>query len=232
MNGNDLMVYIIGDKEPGRPGPLPASVGGFVIRELQWFGAPESGALRFSLHFTPDEGIALEGSRFVSVEAEVQTRQSPVRSRGKVIIAPDKRPQLNVTGPQSLEWGWTLLPEDLDAIEAVTPPGDRWRSFTLKISGIVQLSSGTFPVTGSSDFRVPLSEWEDLLRSLGYGVSPAVAQLAGLPATTHPSWADVERRLAPARQALRAGETRRAMTVCLDQFSALADKPYRKQLAP
>ena len=226
MNTNDLIAYLIGDKDPGRPWPSTSVIGTFVIRELHAGGSPGSGALRLSLHFTRNENIPSEGSRFVSIEAEVQTSRAPSQTRGKVDIERDKRPELRVSGTQPLEWEWRLLPADLEAIEAETPPGDRWRYLKLELRGIVQVPAGTFPVAGSSDFRVPLSEWEDLLRSLGYGVAPTSAQLAGVPATTHPSWVDAERRLAHARQALRAGETHLALTNCLDQFSALAAKPY------
>jgi hypothetical protein len=229
LNATDLIVYLIGDKEAGRSGPPFMGIGTFTVRELQANGTPGSGALRLSLLFTRDERIPPEGSRFVSIEAEVHTTRVPPRTRGRVVIEANKRPELQLAGVQSLEWEWRLLPEELDAIEAETSPGDRWRHLRLELRGIVQVPSGTFPATGSSDFRVPLSEWEDLLRSLGYGVAPAAAQLSGLAATAHSSWAEVERRLAPARQALRAGDTHTALTKCLDQFAALAEKPYQAE---
>lgn len=227
MNANDLIIHLIGDKEPGRPWPATAVMGRFLIRELQAAGTPELGALRLALDFARNEATPSEGSRFVCVEAEVRTARLPLQCQGKVTIPVDKRPELHVAGTQPLEWEWRLLPKEVEAIETGTPPGERWRLFKLDVRGIVQTSSGTFSIAGSGDFRLPLSEWEDLLRSLGYGVAPSAAQLAGLAVTKHHTWADAERRLAPARQALRAGETHLALTNCLDQFSALAAKPYR-----
>ena len=82
--------------------------------------------------------------------------------------------------------------------------------------------------SGTGDFRIPLSEWEDLLRSLGYGVPPGAAVLAGLAVIRNPSWADAEGRLDDARPALRAGETHAALTHCLDQFATLADQTHRE----
>jgi hypothetical protein len=229
VNANDLTVYLIGDREEGRPWPASGVAGRFVLRELQWSGAAGSGDLRMSLHFTRAEDKVFEGSRFVWIEVEVETTQIPTRRRGLVTIEREKRPQLHLAGTQSLEWSWRLLPEDVEAIEAGTPPESRWRNFRLNVSGIAQLSSGIFPFTGSSDFRVPLSEWEDLLTALGYTVAPSASQLVGLSVATHPSWAEAERRLAPARQALRAGETYRAMTSCLSEFARLVDKPYKSE---
>ena len=227
MKTNDLIVHLIGDKEPGRTWPPTTVLGTFVIRDLHAGGSPGCGALRLSLHFTRNEDSPSEGTRFVSIEAEVLTAREPSQTRGRIVIERDKRPELRVSGTQPLEWEWRLLPADLEAIEAGTPEGDRWRYFKLELHGIVQVPTGTFPIAGSTDFQVPLSEWEDLLRFLGYGVAPSAAQLAGPAVTAHPSWADAERRLASARQALRTGDTHRAMTDCLNQFSALAAKPYR-----
>jgi hypothetical protein len=226
VNANDLILYLIGDKDTGRLAPASTVLGRFGFRYLQWSGTAGSGALRLDLQFTSDVS-ALAESRFVWLRAEVQNAYIQVRTRGQVTIDADKWPVLQAAGTQSQQWEWRLLPEDIEAIEAETPSTERWRTFKLEVSGMVQIGPEVRPFSGSSNFSVPLSEWEDLLRYLGYGVPPSAANLAGVAVTLHPSWADAQKRLEPARQALRTGDTHRALTLCLDQFAGLAEKPYQ-----
>ncbi len=228
MTGDDVVMYLLGDKEPGRVGAPSTPIGRFVFRDVQAGNRSTSEGLRLNLEFTCVAGAGKAPKWLAWLQARVESARIPPRVCGELVIEANEWPVLGVESNQSLRWEWHLRSDELEKIELETAPGDRWRQFALQVAGIAQLGGEVRRVAASSQFRIPLSEWEDLLRSLGYGVPPTETELAGIAVRQHPSWPEAEHRLAEARRALRAGETHAALTVCLDQFSALADQPYRE----
>jgi hypothetical protein len=131
--------------------------------------------------------------------------------------------------PETIEVGWLLLPEDIEEIEldhGGSGPGAPW-TFQVTVQGLLSGSTGVVAIDGDDTLSIPASNWQNLMRDLGFGLGPGAQTSMSQSTHDHPTWLDAQKRLAGARELLRAGEGRAALAECLSQFEALATLPYR-----
>ena len=168
-----------------------------------------------------------QGTRWIWLEGEFTSARASRRRFGSLLIPTDHLPPLDPGSNWSLQWLWRLTPEEVEAIEAdraADPLSAPY--FYLNVRGIIELDGACHTVEGDGQISVALSDWQQQLVGLGYGIPPSTAGLAGLASTAHPSWVDAGKKLGPAREALRAGDGHQALAKCLGEFEALVTKPY------
>jgi hypothetical protein len=220
MKGNDLQFYV-------KVSPPAASYLGKAIFKHLTADAPNGVKIRLEFSGFNDFFVGGRTPHWVWLNAEVFTQRVPPRMCGRVMIDVNQRPPLQAGAAGDVEWLWALRPEDLEGIEQAHQDAAKSpRYFKVNALGIIQIPEGTFTVTGEGNFEVPVSEWTEYLTSLGYGVPPSLAALLTAGGASHSSWSEAERRLAPARARLRAGEDYVALTSCLGEFEKLVSKPY------
>jgi hypothetical protein len=185
--------------------------------------------VKIRLEFAPYHDFFKGGrtAHWVWLSAEVSNQRVPPRTFGRVTIDVNQRPLLQAEASGEVEWSWALRAEDLEGIEqgrqdALKSPV----SFKAAALGIIQLSEGTFTVTGEGNFEVPVSEWTDYAEALGFGAAPSLTAPASAGGASHPSWREAEKRLKSSRAHLRGGEDYVALTTCLGEFEKLVSKPY------
>jgi hypothetical protein len=128
-----------------------------------------------------------------------------------------------------VSWLWQLLPEDLERIERYRSDNPRLGpTFRFVLSGIVYVVGDGQPqsIAGEGSFQVPLSDWEDYLLALGYGVPLSVSESTTMSFTNHPSWGNAATNLDIARKRLATGDDYLALEACLNQFEAVVTAPY------
>jgi len=199
-------------------------LGRLLSRRIDFENAPRIG-FKLTFDFVPDRSS--QQLSWVSLEGALATQTSLERPLGRLDIPGRARPALDPPGDHGLEWLWLVLPDDLQTIERLR--GNDRRSpvrFQLRVRGIGQMAGSTVGVAGEGTIEVAASDWDGLLGSFGYELpSLATQSIQGL-APEHPSWADALRRLAPAREHLRRGETHAAFRSCLSEFENLVSPAY------
>jgi hypothetical protein len=206
--------------------PGPSYLGKAAFKRLD---ADAPNWIKIRLEFSGYNDFFAGGRKphWVWLTARVSNQRVPPRVFGHVVIDVNQRPPLQVGMAGEVEWLWRLRPEDLEGIEQGQQDGAKSpRYFKVNVEGIVQIPDGTFTVTGEGNFEVPVSEWTEYLTSLGYGVPPSVSSLLAAGGASHTSWLEAEKRLAPARARLCAGEDYIALTACLGEFEKVESKPY------
>ncbi len=194
--------------------------------------SPTAGADPYGLRATFEwiAGKGLEGThqaRWVWLDGEVTSARPSRRRFGSVLVSTDQGlPPLDAGSNWGVTWLWRLTPEDIEAIETdrADPPSPP--SFFLSVRGILELDGSCHMVEGEGQLLVALSDWQQHLTGLGYGIPPSIAGLAESASSKHPSWTDADKRLATAREALRLGDGHGALAKCLGAFEALVTAPY------
>jgi hypothetical protein len=167
------------------------------------------------------------GPRWLYAAAEIWSRQLPTRRIGAIHIDNYDFPTLAGTGRRSVSWDWYVPPEEAEHLErdratnaaAVLP-------LRLRVAGLLRLGEAVIGTAGEGSIDLTAVEWAETLRRLGYATSPSVSALVGQAAGRHGSWAEAERRLSRARQALHAGGEREALAAAFEQFERLVNRPY------
>lgn len=228
MNTASLFLYV-----KGRPNEVrePRDVGRLILVSI----SPETASflgMRLAFESALNSNFLSQHApaHWVSLKAEVWSQTTDPRSYGQIEIDSNHQaPDLSGVDGR-IEWQWLLRSENLEAIHSDRAAlGHGPVRLMLRFDGAFQGKQGVFMVDGRASFEIPLSEWEVSLARLGYGVSPSAAGLIGSASSSDESWRDAGERLARARKHLRAGETREALTACLDAFGAVVHKPYDKK---
>jgi hypothetical protein len=224
MKGTELHLYFSGQS---------TLAGSLTILSLQFEDLPKR--LKIQMQFLP-WGDVLNKAKFhwLWLTAEVSNMKTESRSFGRVLVTSDQLPRVSPPQNSRLEWGWRLLPEELEAIENARADSPKAPlSFRLQARGILQgiteSDSAAVMVAGDGTFEVPVSEWEGYLDQFGYSLAPSAAALAGFGAMLHPSWAEATQRLAKARKHLLAGDDHIALIACLHEFEAVASPTIKPQ---
>jgi hypothetical protein len=131
-------------------------------------------------------------------------------------------------------WRWELHDEDIEAaIAQHALLGVHPFSFVVDITGVAKKIDSTNQAvdivalrSDNSRISISFSEWEGLIKELGYTIPPSTVGLAGLASTEHPSWSEASRRLDDARKQLRAGDDYNALEDCLGVLESLVSRPY------
>jgi hypothetical protein len=225
MPGSDIYIYER-TKDAGRDaGRSSPTLGQLVFRQLEISQPPPSGLLLVVQWIPTRLSGPDSGYRWVWLSGEMRSRRTP-RAFGSVRISVDERPKLDGES-DTLRWHWQLLPDDLEVIERERSASPKAPvSFDLDLTGIVQNAGGAYTVEGDGSPSVAVSDWTDLLASLGYATPPSASTSAGSAVLDHPAWAEAEKKLAKARTLLRTGDTHSALEQALSQFEGLATAPY------
>jgi len=136
-----------------------------------------------------------------------------------------------------IRWIWQLLPEDVELIEttrAAHPESNI--GLLVEIRGIAKVldDRGNYvdvvPIKdGGGQIEIEVSQWESLLKQIGYDVPPSTSGLAGISSLGHSSWQEASNSLQEARSHHRAGEDYSALRQCLSSLEGLIDSPYDKK---
>jgi hypothetical protein len=171
---------------------------------------------------------------WVGVRVEVTSLRLDQRVYGRVLLDLHERSHSlglpNFDHPnREIEWNWCLLPEDLERIERDSSENAKSPlNVRVTVEGTLQVGEQVCLVRGEGSLEIALSDWEAYLKVLGYNLPPSTAELAGRAVVDHPSWEDAARRLAPARNELRAGDGRDALVTSLRQFERVVTAPYSR----
>lgn len=153
---------------------------------------------------------------------------------GRVHNTGDGMMPIGVAGSLPSYWRWELHDDDIErAIAAHAPLGVQPFSFVVEMTGIAKKINGDGQAvdivalrSDNAQMLIALSDWETLIKDMGYAVPPSTAGLAGIASTEHPSWSDAMDRLKDARLQLRAGEDYNALEDCLGVLESLVSRPY------
>jgi hypothetical protein len=221
MKGQDLSLHV---RDPYGP------IGRLIFKSLTAVTSPYKG-LQLEMDFVPWPSFQQVGAvRWLSLTAVVTDQKVEQRTYGRMPIDLNQEaPPVQPVAPGTVRWLWRLLPEDLDRIERFRHDNPRvGPTFRIEVKGIIHAVDSGPPqsVGGEGTFQVPLSDWEDYLISLGYGVPLAVSESTAMSFMNHPSWAAATTNLELARKRLATGDDYLALEACLSQFEAVVTKPY------
>lgn len=229
MRSSSLHLYLE-RREPtsgGRP------VGRLLLGDVSMHPQNKAATLALNLEFFADDAMKSDPpADWVAMSATLRTSNPPTEQVGRVQIEQFQRPPfppLPLNRLTELQWDWRLLPTDVELVERIRgandPSAPIW--LNLEVQGIVTIPEGVRGVYGSAQITIELSLWQRLLTQMGYTTSPS--GLAALSDSVYAdnSWREAARRLEPARNHLRRGETYSALEACLSQLEAFETAPYR-----
>lgn len=197
---DDFYLYL---QIPGG-GPPDNVLGRLMVRSVQ----QESSARRLKLdvEFFQEDNPRLLGDletpppRWIDLRATVTTNQMPNYEVGQIEIQLYERPAFKPAPPNTrtrVSWIWKLTPEDVERIEqarALQPAAPL--TLSIKVTGSVQLRDGVYGFSGDSgSLTIATSDWEVLLKSLGYTLGPSHLAVIGGVTRESAAWRDAERRL-------------------------------------
>lgn len=182
------------------------------------------------LFFDYDPADGTDQDRWLRLDVEIASQRTPPRRYGTPRVQwRDNRPPSPAT-PGPIEVQWVLLPEDIERIELDhsigSAPGAPW-TFRVTVEGLSSGPNGVVASVGDGTLAIAASDWQALIHQMGYGLGPTAGSELSQASLDHPSWREAEKRLAKARDRLRAGEGRAALRECLEQFEAVAGKSYK-----
>jgi hypothetical protein len=238
----DVTLYLV---HPGSQQYTNQVAGCLSVRDIQFTGqtfdsqrcidlSVESHPPAQTHHVTHGGKEVPVGFTWLQLEAHIWIQSTPRREIGNIHIDPQGMLPLGDKRFGPTNWLWEVPPEAVEIAESAhSQQANAPFHFQLQISGIVKmhLPSGEFvdlvPLRSSAtQLKIELSQWENLMQSLGYKLPPSQAALIGLSATQHPSWSDATARLTDARTHLRAGEDYDALRACLSTLESLVSAPY------
>jgi hypothetical protein len=193
------------------------------------FDHGRGGGLLLSFDYQPAKDI--DQDRWLRLDIQIRSRRtSAPRRYGTASVNWRVHPRLSPTVGGPIEVNWILLPEDIEQIELDhgidTAAGAPWE-FQVMVEGLSSGPSGVVATAGDGTLTIAGSDWQNLMQQAGYGLGPGARSALSQSTHDHPTWLEAEKRLARARERLRAGEGRTALEECLSQFEALASLPYR-----
>lgn len=221
MGGDQLYLYAqVGAAGGG------SVLGRLLSRRIDYENAPRIG-FKLTFDFVPDRGA--QQLSWATLQGALATQTTLEHALGRLDIPGRARPALDPPGDQGVEWLWLVQPDDLQIIERLRGLDRRAPlRFRLRIWGIGQMTGLTVGIVGEGTLEVAASDWDSLLGSYGYELPSLAAQLIEGVAPQHTTWADALRRLSPAREHLRRGETYGALRSCLSEFENLVSPAYEK----
>jgi len=228
--GSTSLYLYLERRDPSNAG---ASVGRLLLGDVSLHPQAKAATLALNLEFFADETMKSDPpADWVTMAATVRTNNPPTEPVGTVLIEHHQRPPfppLPLNRRTEVHWEWQLLPSDVELVERVRAANDPaapiWLG--LDVQAILATPEGVLGVNGHTQITIELSLWQRLLTQLHYTTSPS--GLAALSSSTYadPSWREAARRLEPARNHLRRGETYPALEACLSQLEAFVTAPYR-----
>jgi len=99
VTGSDIVLYLLGENDPGCTVLPSTPIGRFVFRDLQAGSQPTSEGLRPDLEFTRTPGSRGPGARLARLawlQAKMERTRIPPRRRGELVIEADQRPALGI----------------------------------------------------------------------------------------------------------------------------------------
>lgn len=171
---------------------------------------------------------------WLQLNVSITLQRNPLSPVGQIDIDSLERLSIKASEPSDGNLDWYLRPEDIELVDQFGHDNDPVR-FRVDISGIAKITneSGSFnldivTVRGDTTLTIEQSAWEGILSRLGYSVPPSQYTLATQSTLLHESWKNAGAELELARNHLRLGEDRDAVTKCLDLFAAVVTAPYEK----
>lgn len=229
MRSRSLNLYL------ERRDPLSAgrTVGRLLLGDVSSPSQDKAGRLALHLEFFADEAMKSDPpADWVAMSASLWTGNRPAEQVGLVQIDQFQRPPfppVPLNRLTELEWEWQLLPTDVELVERIRAANDPsapiW--LNLEVQGIVTTPEGVRGVYGDSQINIELSLWQRLLTHMGYTTSPSGLAALSNSVYADDSWREAARRLEPARNHLRRGETYPALEACLSGLEAFVTAPYR-----
>lgn len=171
---------------------------------------------------------------WLQLNVSVWTVSNPRRKIGTVHTMGEGMMSIGVAGSLPSYWKWELNNEDIErantqhAVLGVQP-----FTFVIEITGVAKKTDAaneTVDVVAlrsdSSRITIAFSEWEELIKGLGFTIPPSTAGLAGYATIEHPSWSNAITHLDDARSQLRAGNDYNALQDCLGVLESIVSRPY------
>lgn len=236
----DVILYLV---EPGNQQYPSKPAGMLSIREF-YFSGQSQRCLSIKVENRPlTQPLSIDSGKeklpvsfsWLQIEAHIWTQSIPRLEIGKIYIEPKAMLPLDNARTNTDKWLWEVLPEDLELVESThshqtnSPFG-----FELEIKGLAKIhlpngqASDIVPLQSSNgSFTIELSQWERLIKSLGYKTPPSQAALVGLSTLQHPSWEETIKKLGGARTHLRASEGYDALRDCLSALESIVSPPYK-----
>ncbi len=219
------------------PGGGPDNVlGRIMLRGVEQESV--AGSLKLDVEFFQEDNARLlperdaSPPRWIDLRGVITTNQAPQYAVGEVGIQLYERPAFRPAAPNTrtrVSWTWKLTPEDVERIEQARSR-QLAAPLTLSItaSGSIQLRDGVYAFSGDGPLTIATSDWEVLLKSLGYTLGPSNLAIVGGATRESGAWRDAERRLEEARRHLRAGKDYDALGACLGELEGLVTGPYKE----